>query len=284
MPSTSQFSIGVHGLALLREWLTGDPATVEARLQHIREILQPPEHGEPADWFDAPEMAARTGYNAWSATYDEPGNPIIELEEPLVDALARGLPHGVVLDAACGTGRHTRRLDQLGHRVLAVDTSEQMVQRTRQKLPNIAAILCDLDALPLADASVDAAICALALTHCTELQRPVRELAREVRPGGTVIVSDVHPFTVALGGQALFRGSDGNRAFVRNYVHLYSDYHAAFGAAGLTVEQLFEPTIGQEDAGLPQTAKENSATGAMDVVKAALVGLPGVIVWHLRRT
>ena len=74
-----------------------------------------------------------------------------------------------------------------------------------------------LTALPLADGSVDAVVCALALVHLPDVDEAIRELARVVRPGGRLIVSDVHPFLILLGWQAQFRTAAGEAGFMRLY-------------------------------------------------------------------
>jgi ubiquinone/menaquinone biosynthesis C-methylase UbiE len=42
----------------------------------------------------------------------------------------------------------------------------------------------------------------LALVYVPDLRPALAELARVVRPGRRVVISDVHPFLVALGWQA----------------------------------------------------------------------------------
>lgn len=44
-----------------------------------------------------------------------------------------------------------------------------------------------------------------------------------VRPGGRLVVSDVHPFLVALGWQAQFPTQDNQKGFMRLHRHLPSD-------------------------------------------------------------
>jgi hypothetical protein len=41
-----------------------------------------------------------------AAFYDAPGNELIDIEQPIVREILDGLPVGVAVDAACGTGRH----------------------------------------------------------------------------------------------------------------------------------------------------------------------------------
>ena len=52
-------------------------------------------------------------------------------------------------------------------------------------------------------------MCTLALTHCSELGPPMRELARVVRPGGHVVISDVHPFMSMLGVHGGYQAETG---------------------------------------------------------------------------
>src|SRR5206468_3684515 len=94
------------------------------RLAEVRRLLND-------DAFAAAEATTeadpQTGYAAWSQRYDEPGNIIIDLEQPEMWSLLGDVPPGPALDAACGTGRHARRLVELGHDVTGVDLSPEML-------------------------------------------------------------------------------------------------------------------------------------------------------------
>lgn len=126
-------------------------------------------------------------------------------------------------------------------------------------------------------ASVDLAVCALALTHCPALLPPIAELARVVRPGGRLILCDIHPVVVWLGGHALFRDAAGRRAFIRNLAHPHSTYLDAFAATGLLVERCFEPPVTADE--LPPALIPEVAAAQRD----AFVGLPGSLIWDLHR-
>jgi ubiquinone/menaquinone biosynthesis C-methylase UbiE len=134
----------------------------------------------------------------------------------------------------------------------------------------------DLHALPLADGCADVAVCGLALTHVTELLGPVTEIARIVRPGGSVVVSDLHPVAAALGGQAQPARPDGTHMLARNEVHWASEYVAAFREAGLEIERMEEPLV---DRAFLESIEH---AGIRDGLEAA-VGLPVALVWLLRR-
>ena len=232
--------------------------------------------GELATPLDAPEYHLEAGYDLWSQTYDQPLR-LFPIEEPPVRRLLEELSPGRILDAACGTGRHSTWLAARGYDVTGVDSSPAMLDRARAKVPQGRFELGDLTALPLADGSVDAALCALALVHVEDLRPAMAELARVVRPGGRIVISDVHPFLIQLGWQAQFRTAQGTAGFIRLHAHLPSDYAQAAVAAGLAISNLYEAPL-TADAARTVAQEHVPAANA-----AAWTGLPGVIVWELAR-
>jgi ubiquinone/menaquinone biosynthesis C-methylase UbiE len=180
---------------------------------------------------------------------------------------------------ACGTGRQSAVLADLGHRVVGVDATEAMLERARQRVPAGEFRAGSLTELPLEDGSVDAAVCSLALTHLPELGPAVAELARVVRPGGRVVISDVHPLFVALGGQAAYRVGGERAGYVRNHVHWPGAYLRAFREAALELLDCHELLYRQDEVEL----WASRVSIPQEVVCAALVGLPAVVVWDLAR-
>lgn len=274
-PTLGDFILGFEGLGIMRSW-TVDPEGVKARVRGIVEMAGRLDEEPWSSPVVVGEKAVADGYAEWAAVYDAPGNPVVLAEEPVVREMVARHPAGDALDAACGTGRHAAHLAAAGHRVVGVDATPEMLEVARAKVPAARFETGDLAALPLADGAVDLAVCSFALTHCTDLGPPVGELARVVRPGGRVIVSDVHPFSVSLGGQARYRAAE--RGFVRNHVHLASDYLAAFRSAGLEVVNCVEPLWGDAEIATFPFADDFPA-----MLDAAVRGLPIVIVWELEK-
>jgi SAM-dependent methyltransferase len=219
------------------------------------------------------EADAVEGYRSWAERYDDPGNPVIAIEERAVWALTDAATPGRALDAACGTGRHARHLRERGHAVVGVDLTPEMLERAARRVPVAQA---DLNALPMAPASVDLAVSGLALAHLPELGPAVAELARVLRPGGRLIVSVLHPLQVLLGWHAPFELAPGQRAFVREHPHLHADYFDAFHVAGLVVTGCVEPVF--TEAQMP--AKRRAYRHIPEATRAAFTGLPGVLVWE----
>jgi ubiquinone/menaquinone biosynthesis C-methylase UbiE len=282
-PTLGEYVIGVAGLALMRLGFTGDTAGRAARTAEIRDLLgqlgQETRLREPV----ATEYDLGTGYQQWSATYDQPLR-LFPIEEPPMKALIETLPPGTILDAACGTGRYSTVLADRGHDVIGVDQSAAMLGIARTKLPSADFREGDLTALPLPGRSVDAVVCALALVHIPDLARALSEFARVLRPGGRLIISDVHPFLVMLGWQAQFPAQHGRdredpqRGFMRLHCHLASEYTSAASAAGLRLRSLAEPP-------LTETAVITPAADIVpDANRAAFTGLPAVSVWDFELT
>lgn len=99
-----------------------------------------------------------------------------------------------VADVGCGTGNVAELLAPWVKRVIAVDRSEPMLAAARKRLAgskNLEFVEGEVSRLPLGDGAVDAAVCVLVLHHVEEPTGAVRELARVVKRGGTVLIMDM---------------------------------------------------------------------------------------------
>ena len=111
-------------------------------------------------------------------------------------ALLRLVPRGLrALDLGTGTGALAAELARAGVSVIAVDHSPRMLEAARARLAAEALQGVELrageaSALPLADGEVDAAFAHMVLQYLPSPAEALRELARVVRPGGTVVVVD----------------------------------------------------------------------------------------------
>jgi SAM-dependent methyltransferase len=266
--------VGVEGLALLRHLYDGTDADADQRVAEVRRLLDDATYDavEPTT-----EASVQTGYAAWAGSYDNPDNLIIALEEPEVRRLLEGLPAGRALDAACGTGRHTRHLVELGHAVTGVDITTEMLAVAQAAVPEATFDEGDLTALPYDDDTFDVIVSGLAIAHVADLDRAVGELGRVLAPGGHVVLSALHPFQALLGWHAPFDAADGGRRFVREHPHTHADYLNAFRAAGLTVDACIEPALTPDSV----AAKRRMFRHVPDAALAAYVGLPAVVVWRV---
>ena len=152
-------------------------------------------------------LGVEQGYERWAPSYDQAPNPVIAREERYLRPLLPNLEGKNVLDLACGTGRWLERLLACGARGGAgVDVSRAMLQVAEGK-SSIRGKLANADCLelPFAPFVFDFAICSFALGHIRDVRKMVGELARVTKPGGEVLVSDLHPEAYARGWRTGFR-------------------------------------------------------------------------------
>jgi ubiquinone/menaquinone biosynthesis C-methylase UbiE len=275
--TVGEFALGLEGLALLRAGPFASDERLAARVAELVGVAGALDHDGFAAPAFGPEADVLDGYARWAPVYERP-NPLVMVEEPVVRAALDAWPRPRrVLDAACGTGRHAEYLTALGHTVTGLDVSPDMLALARRRVPGARLVEAPLAPLPFEDAEFDAAVCALALSHVADPSDAIAELARVVRPGGPVVVSDFHPFMVLIGGQGGFRTEDGTPGFVTSYAHLTGATLAAFARAGLTVRGCDEPTWTLDAARV-------SFPGITDrLYEEAIAGLPLSIVWQLAR-
>ena len=79
-------------------------------------------------------MDIRDAYTHWSETYDQDHNLTRDLDQSVSRQLLSGSSYASILEIGCGTGKNTVWLAELGEQVLALDFSEGMLARARQKL------------------------------------------------------------------------------------------------------------------------------------------------------
>jgi len=104
-------------------------------------------------------------------------------------------PGSVVLDLACGQGRHAVRLRASGLRVVGLDLSAVLLGAARERDPGLPVARADMRALPLAPGAVDGVVNLFnAFGYFETVEEDLRvlqEAARVLRPGG-VMVQEVH--------------------------------------------------------------------------------------------
>jgi ubiquinone/menaquinone biosynthesis C-methylase UbiE len=129
---------------------------------------------------------ARGPYTAFAevAGAYERGRP--EYPEEAVRWLAGDEPRDVV-DLGAGTGKLTRALVALGHRVTAIEPLPEMLELLPAAAPGAFAILGNAEIIPLPDAHADVVTCAQSF-HWFDRSLALPEIARVLRPGGRLAI------------------------------------------------------------------------------------------------
>jgi SAM-dependent methyltransferase len=290
------YLLGLEGIALLDAWAGDhDRAFTDARLAEVRRLLAD-ENLRDRGAF-AERVSTVLAYAQQSAGYDaEAGGGLFAMDEPVVAGYLSGREPGVALDAACGTGRFAEFLATRGHQVIGVDSSPDMLAYARRRVPAGEFRLGELDRLPLPADSVDVVVCALALVHVPRLEPVLAEFTRVLRPGGDLVISDMHHAQVTRGSVITARGPAGEPCIAATYRHPLGDYLRAALSLGLQVRGCEEPG-GRQPGDQPDEPLPEPATGIgawqdwpwslMDylpsVARASRGRRPSLVIWHFRR-
>lgn len=192
-------------------------------------------------------------YSRWSSRYDSDCNLTRDLDEAVTRQLLAGRSFDRVIEAGCGTGKNTLHFAAVARAVQALDFSPGMlaVAARRVATPNVTFHQADLTAAwPCEPASADLVSFNLVLEHIADVGQPLAHAVRAVRPGGLVLLSELHPFRQYQGSQARFSDADGREVKVAAFTHHVSDYLRAADAHGLRLVQLDE-WWHAEDRGAP---------------------------------
>lgn len=207
------------------------------------------------------DLPARAAYDRWSRTYRVTGrNALADAAERAVMAVLP-VPSGMdLLDVGCGDGRWMAILRRRGAaRVFGVDLSRGMLDAARRQAPRAPVAAADMRRLPFAPATFDGALHALALGHVRELGAAMAAVACVLRPGGWLVLADVHPTAAARGWRRTFRDADGASRAVRWYPHPLATVVGACLAAGLQVERVSECAV--DPRALPSGAPAEASGG-----------------------
>jgi SAM-dependent methyltransferase len=286
------YLLGLEGVALLRAFAgEHDREFTRARIGEIRDLLDRAE--EFGAGTDVEVMPTARGYDGWAATYDGELNGAFPLQDRVLFPILDELEPGLVVDAACGTGRTSRELVRRGHRVLGFDLSPGMLARARANVPEAELAEASYTALPVADAVADHVVCTLALSHLEDLGPFFAEAARVLKPGGHLVISDTRGhFIGSTRYPVVERDVDGNIGYLPNWRHSTGDYVRAALAHGFAVRACEEPrrpdlTVEPEERPEPLDLTEPPDVWALhpwiaEAANAARAGMSALIVWHFQ--
>ena len=126
----------------------------------------------------------QTGWERAAEFYgDAFGALTVQAAEALLDAVGAG-PGTRLLDVATGPGFVAAAAAARGAEVTGLDFAGAMVREARRRQPAIDFREGDAEALPFADASVDAVVMSFGMLHLARPDAAIVEARRVLRPGG----------------------------------------------------------------------------------------------------
>ncbi len=132
-----------------------------------------------ADWEDKPQRVA--------------------LARRVAEAIQQAIPLAgtmQVLEYGCGTGMVSRALSPHVEKIMAVDTSPQMLEVLRrkageEKIGNIETLARDLTRQPLPDKNFDLVMSSMTLHHIPDIEALLHRFFATLKPGGYLAVADL---------------------------------------------------------------------------------------------
>jgi ubiquinone/menaquinone biosynthesis C-methylase UbiE len=189
----------------------------------------------------------RATYDTWADTYPSVAhNPLMRLEQEIVESILMTLRPRRALDVGTGSGRYLPILARAGAaKVIGADFSMAMLRRAAESAPGsdpIAPVVCaDARRLPFARRSFDLVNASLTVGDVVDLQAWTSEMARVLGRGGHLVYSDFHPSWTQHGWKRTFRDRDGETHELAFAAHSIEDHLAALDAAGLHPSAIREP-------------------------------------------
>jgi ubiquinone/menaquinone biosynthesis C-methylase UbiE len=92
---------------------------------------------------------------------------------------------GRTLDLGCGTGRNLPLLPP-GVSVIGLDPAPDALRRARRRAPAVPLVRGSAEALPFRDGTFDTVVSGLVFCSVSDVRRGLGEVARVLRPGGTL--------------------------------------------------------------------------------------------------
>jgi ubiquinone/menaquinone biosynthesis C-methylase UbiE len=187
-------------------------------------------------------MSIQKAYNDWSETYDSDENLTRDLDQKATREALANQHFTSILEIGCGTGKNTSFLAQIGESIHAVDFSQGMIEKAKEKVQadNVRFAMMDItEKWNIDNQSFDLIVCNLVLEHIEDFAFIFSEATRVLKAKGRFFINELHPFKQYEGKKARFY-IDEETIEVEAFVHHISDFFNAATTHGLTLVKLNE--------------------------------------------
>ena len=197
-----------------------------------------------SDPMGAVNQSTLTAYERWAPLYPPLAhNPLMRVEQRAMLDMWPDMAGKRVLDLACGSGRYSNLLlEANAAQVVALDFCAPMLQQVTAAVRVRASMMH----LPFQAAAFDAVVSGLAVGHATDIRQWMREVARVLHSGGTLVYSDFHSEAIRVGMTRSFKDTANVTVTVPHQVYDLARQQEAMAAVGLSVATFSEVRVGIE--------------------------------------
>lgn len=162
-------------------------------------------------------MTTRQSYNIWADQYDTNNNKTRDLEAKALRSSLAEISFSSCLEIGCGTGKNTEWLAQKSKKVLAVDLSDEMLAKAKQKITSDKVEFKQANILAYWTFTTDQyelVTFSLVLEHIENLEPIFKEASHALVEGGFVYIGELHPFKQYTGSKARFETEEGTHVLI----------------------------------------------------------------------
>jgi ubiquinone/menaquinone biosynthesis C-methylase UbiE len=182
-------------------------------------------------------IAAKEAYNSWAVQYDTNKNKTRDLEAQALRTSLQTIPFENCLEIGCGTGKNTAWLITKAKAITAVDFSEEMLAKAKEKIQDDRVRFVQADIRQnwdFADKQYGLITFSLVLEHIEILDHVFKQVAAALTTNGHVYIGELHPFKQYMGTKARFETAEGQQV-VECFNHHVSDFIQTAKKHGLTL-------------------------------------------------
>ena len=199
-------------------------------------------------------MEIRQAYNSWASQYDTNDNPTRDLEAQALRTTLSNDQLGNCLEIGCGTGKNTAWLVDRSAKITAVDFSEEMLAKAKEKVgsKHVQFVQADITGKwTFAEGPYDLITFSLVIEHIYDLDHIFSEASKVLRPGGHIYIGELHPLKQYAGSKARFDNGEGLQ-IVQCFNHHISDFIQIAKKYGLQPVDINEFFDNDDRNGMPR--------------------------------
>lgn len=199
-------------------------------------------------------MSVQQAYNSWASQYDTNENKTRDLEAKALKEVLSSTRCNSCLEIGCGTGKNTEWILQKAKHILAIDLSEEMLSKAKEKIHSdkVQFLQANINEdWNFTNEKFDLISFSLVLEHIENLDHIFEQAVQKLMKQGYVYIGELHPFKQYAGSKARFETQEGLQ-IVPCFNHHISDFINAAKNYGLTLIHLNEYFDNDDKTTLPR--------------------------------